>query len=178
MSGHDPLAPLARLARRVPGYPMVRRALLPRVRESTILRSIARKLWVTEVLPDGRGADLTAGNLLAGIGLDSLPVAIFDLSDVAVDSIGAVVDDIATLQLLTAGFRPVLVLPTADFGYPRKYGFPAELMPSSAGPSDSVQFWQGVRRAYGTTILFDVGADGLSKAQKAFLSASPAGIEG
>jgi len=134
-------------------------------------RAIARKLWVSEVLPDGRGADLTAGNLLAGIGLEGLPVAIFVLADVPPELIGEVVDDIARIQLLTAGFRPVLVLPTADFGCARRYGYPAELMPTLPDPPSQVRFWRRLRRAYGTTLFCEVGPSGMSVIQRSFLLA-------
>ncbi|SDT47444.1 hypothetical protein [Microlunatus soli] len=175
VSADDLLAPMARRARRLPGFPMLRRVVLPRVRQNTTFRAIARKLWASDVLPDGRGADLTAGNLLAGTGLEALPVAVFDLSGVPAESIQQVVDSIAELQLLTAGFRPVLVLPTPDFGCARCYGYPAELMPT-AESADRVRFWQHVRRAYGTSVLYEVGPAGLSATQKSFLSVAPAPV--
>ena len=183
MSGNDPLAPLARFARQVPGYARARRVVMPRVRENRILRAVAHKLWVTEVTHDGRGADLTAGNLLAGVGQQNLPVALFVLTGVPATSLAAVVDDIAAIQLTTAGFRPVLVLSTPDFGCARTYGYPAELMPTADGLplelSDRVGYWERLRRTYGTTIMHEVGPDGLSVMQKSSLLAlsAPSGQE-
>lgn len=170
MSDKDPLAPMARLARRIPGYPFARRLLLPRIRSSITLRAIAHKLWVTEVTPDGRGADLTAGNVLSGVGAQALPVVVFVLDKVPDELIDATVDEIARVQLLTAGFRPVLLLGRPEFGVARKYGYPAELMLSpSEGMDDEVRYWQRIRRTYGTGMVCDIPDRGLTLAQRGLL---------
>lgn len=170
MSNTDPLAPIARLARRVPGYPFARRILIPRIRANTVFRAIAHRLWVTEVTVDGRGADLAAGNLLAGVGLQVLPVVMFALPDVPETELEPVVDDIAGIQLLTAGFRPVLLLGRPDFGAARKYGYVAELMPPvAAGQTDQVRYWERLRHAYGTALVCEVTEGGLTPTQRAFL---------
>lgn len=170
MSGTDPLAPVARVARRVPGYPLARRILVPRVRGNAVFRAIAQRLWATEVTPDGRGADLTSGNLLAGVGLHALPVVVFELAAVPETRLEAVVDEIAGIQLLTAGFRPVLLLDRPDFACARKYGFAAELMPPmTEAQQEQVRYWERIRRAYGTGLLLEVSSDGLSRTQRGFL---------
>jgi hypothetical protein len=127
-------------------------------------------LWVTEVTPDGRGVDLTAGNLVAGVGLQALPVVIFALADVPETRLESVVDEIAALQLLTAGFRPVLLLDQPDFACARKYGYGAELIPPlSDRQSDQVRYWERLRRTYGTALVCEVSGDRLSQTQRLFL---------
>lgn len=170
MSSTDPLAPIARVARRIPGYPLARRLLVPWVRGNAVFRAIAHRLWVTEVTPDGRGADLTPGNLLAGVGLHALPVVVFVLTGVPETRLDEVVDEIAGIQLVTAGFRPVLLLDRPDFACARKYGFAAELMPSvTEAQQDQVRYWERIRRAYGTGIVCEVSSEGLSPTQRGFL---------
>jgi hypothetical protein len=166
----DPLRGMARVARRIPGYPVARRILVPRLRASPVFRAIAHRLWVTNVTTDGRGADLTAGNLLAGVGLQTLPVVLIVLAEVPGNLLESVVDEIARIQLLTAGFRPVLLFGRPDFGAARKYGYPAELIPPLPDQlSERVQYWQRLRRTYGTALVCEIPADGLSQTQRAFL---------
>ena len=52
----------------------------------------------------------------------------------AIDKIvDAVIDEVAEMQLLGAGFRPVFLLDTPAFGRARSYGYPVELVtPTSA----------------------------------------------
>lgn len=170
MSSTDPLAPMARLARRIPGYPIARRILIPWIRRNTVISAIAHRLWVTEVTADGRGADLTAGNLLAGVGLQVLPVVMFVLADLPEAQLASVVDEIAGIQLLTSGFRPVLVLGRPDFEAARKYGYAAELMlPAADGQTDQVRYWERLRHAYGTALVCEVTEGGLTPTQRAFL---------
>lgn len=170
MSSTDPLAPMARLARRVPGYPFARRVLVPRIRGNAVFKAIAHRLWVTEVTADGRGADLTAGNLLAGVGLQVLPVVMFVLGELPETQLEPVVDEIARIQLLTAGFRPVLFLSRPDFGAARKYGYAAELTPlAAADEPDRVRYWERIRHAYGTALVCEVAEGGLTPTQRAFL---------
>lgn len=167
--GTDPLRGLARVARHIPGHRAVRRILVPRVRDSAVLRAIADRLWLTDVTPDGRGVDLTAGNLLAGVGLQTLPVLLVDLTDVSDELLEPVVDELAAIQLLTAGFRPVLLLDRPDFAVARKYGYAADLVPRTFAQPDHAQYWQRLRHAYGTALLCKVGAEGLSDVQRGFL---------
>ncbi len=71
------------------------------------------------------------GRLLAGLGVERLPVILVSLVGFA-DGIGeravvsevvdAVIDDVAEMQLLGAGFRPVFLLDTPAFTRARSYG--------------------------------------------------------
>lgn len=169
MSGHDPLAPVARLARRIPGYPRARRVLVPRVRRNVMLRAIAHKLWVTEVAVDGRGADLTAGKLIEGVDTHTLPVILFVLPDVSTEQQELAADQIAAIQVLTAGFRPVFVFPQPDFGPARRHGYPAELLPASRRGGDLVEYWQRLRDTYGSVLICEIAPEGLSSVQRSYL---------
>ena len=44
------------------------------------------------------------------------------------DVVDGVIDDVAEMQLLGAGFRPVFLLDTPAFGRARSYGYVAELV--------------------------------------------------
>lgn len=174
MSSHDRLGGIARAARNVPGLSTARRMLVPRLRDNDMFRRLAHRLWMTDVATDGRGADLTAGNLLAGVGLRTLPVLLVDLTKVPVEALESVVEELATIQLSTAGFRPVLLLAGPEFAVARKYGYPPELVPELETEADQIAYWQRLRRTYGTSLRCTIPAEGLAQAQRVFLfSLSP-----
>lgn len=172
----DPLQRPARVARRIPGYSRVRRLLVPLVRGNDLLRSIAERLWLTpERRHDGSSSDITPGNLIDGLGARSLPVILIDARGLAGDDLVAVVDEIAELQLLTAGFRPVIVQSHADFGAVRRYGFPVEMMDETDHNQDRSQVpvpsptWEALRAAYGTALMLELSQAELSDMHRSLL---------
>jgi len=169
VSSRELVAVLARAGRKVPGVPAARRMVVPRLRDNDLLRRLARRLWMTEAGTDGRGADLTAGKLLGGVGLDTLPVLLVDLTRVPADRLEAVVDELAEIQLITAAFRPVLLLDTPAFAVARRYGYPPELVPRSATEADRIAYWKRLRRTYGTALRCTVGVEGLTPDERVFL---------
>lgn len=174
MSSADPLARPARIARRIPGYTRIRRVLVPRVRGNDVLRRAAERLWLTpQPTADGSGSQITAGNLVGGVGRHTLPVVLVDARKLDGPGLGPVLDEIAELQLLTAGFRPVIIQSHPDFAAARRYGYPVELM-KVLDPNDSRidvpgPTWESLRRTYGSVILLELSATELTDAQRGML---------
>ena len=91
--------------------------------------------------------------------------------------IDAVTDEVAELQLLGAGFRPVFLLDTPAFSRPRSYGYAVELVMPAAAWSGEPADWAdyvGARiasmaRAYGISAVVTVGPDGLDDVGRALL---------
>jgi hypothetical protein len=175
----DPLQTAARLARRMPGYRWVRRRAVPRIRRSAAARAVAHRLFpVRSSGGSGPPADVAAGRLLAGMGVEQLPVILFSLigltdgtaENAAVSKVvDAVIDEVAETQLLGAGFRPVFLLDTPAFGRVRSYGYAVELVMPAAGWVGGGVEWSdyvgarvgSVRAAYGVSVVIGVGGGGL-----------------
>jgi hypothetical protein len=183
----DQLQSVARLARRMPGYRWVRRRAVPRIRRSAAARALAGRMFPPES-PRGSGppADVAAGRLLAGLGVEQLPVVLLSLvglTDGTADNaaiskvVDAVIDEVAETQLLGAGFRPVFHLDTPAFTRARSYGYLAELItPRSAWVSEPLEWseYVGARIAsmtttYGVSAVITVGPDGLDDVARGVL---------
>jgi hypothetical protein len=175
----DSIQTAARLARRVPGYRWVRRRAVPRIRRSATARALAHRIFPRE-LPRGQKppSDLAAGRLIAGLGVEQLPVVLFSLiglTDGAADHaaaskvVNAVIDEVAESQLLGAGFRPVFLIDTPAFGRARSYGYVVELVtPRTAWVGEPLEWseYVGARIAsmttnYGISAVITVGRGGL-----------------
>jgi hypothetical protein len=186
----DQLLRAARLARRMPGYHWVRRRTVPRIRRSGAARALAYRLFVGEsrgLAAHGEAPlELAAGRLLTGLGTERLPVILLSLVGLT-NGIGtngsrgqvveAVIDEVAELQLLGAGFRPVFLLDMPAFSRARSYGYLVELVtPHSAWSAESADWSDyiasrvaSMRRAYGVSAMITVGADGLDDAARGVL---------
>jgi hypothetical protein len=102
--------------------------------------------------------ELAAGRFLAGIGTERLPVILLGLLGLAdgIDDntatsevVEAVIDDVAEMQLLGAGFRPVFLLDTPAFNRARSYGYVVELITSPTA-------WREKRRTGRSTSLHEL----------------------
>lgn len=143
-----------RRARRVPGYTTVRSKVLTRVRESNTARDVVTRMFAGAA-GKGRGVPTrfpTAGNLLAGVGIDQLPVALVSLVGCDPAKIDEAIDDVARLQLLHASFRPVIVLDHPRFDATRRYEFATELVIAREAWDPQ----QGVWRDYLATRIADI----------------------
>ena len=173
---------VARLARRMPGYRMVRRHVVPWIRHSATARTLAYRLFSIE---SRRSAalvepplELSAGRLLGGTGTDRLPVILLSLVGLADgdgrnrsigDVVDGVIDDVAEMQLLGASFRPVFLLDTPAFSRARGYGYVAELVtPRGAWTSESVDWSEYVgariasmRTNFGVSAVITIAPHGL-----------------
>jgi len=117
---------VARRVRRVPAAEAAAVRAVSGLRDSRLVREV-----VSRVLDlDGVGGTvfLSAGHQLAGQGLDNVPVVILSLVGVADDQVPDLVEEIAREQVLTGGFRPVLVISADHFGTIREFGWPVELV--------------------------------------------------
>lgn len=172
-----------RTARRVPGLRTARRRTLRRMRSSTRLRGLVKQIFAVDV-DSSVPMDVTAGHLLGGVGTESRPVVLIVILGADSDTVERVVDEVAHIQLLGAGFRPVLVLDTPAFAATRRYGYPAELIISrSQWPDPALQensnTWNEYARervsllfdTYRATASVSVGADGLDDADRLVLNA-------
>jgi hypothetical protein len=100
-----------------------------------------------------------------------------DAADERGNVIDAVVDEVAELQPLGAGFRPVFLLDTPAFGQARSYGYPVELVtPASAWLGDLAEWpdYLGARvasmtRAYGVSAVVTAGPDGVDAVGRGLL---------
>jgi hypothetical protein len=186
----DRLIRAAQLARQMPGYHWVRRRAVPRIRRSTVARILAYRLFAVgsrgsaghATAPPG----LAAGRLLAGLGTERLPVILLSLVGLtngtgsntsSVKVVEAVIDEVAEIQLLGAGFRPVFLLDMPAFSRARSYGYLVELVtPRTAWSGESADWsdYVGARiasmkNAYGVSATVTVGPDGLDDAAQGVL---------
>jgi len=130
--------------------------------------------------------DVAAGRLLAGLGTERLPVILLNLVGLA-DGLGDrvaigelvddVIDDVAELQLLGAGFRPVFLLDTPAFSRARSYGYVVELVTTRTVWSAEMPEWSeyvaarvvSMTTTYGISAVITVGPEGLSEVARGVL---------
>jgi hypothetical protein len=126
------------------------------------------------------------GRLLAGLGVERLPVILLSLVGIADnmrekatvdDVVDAVIDDVAEIQVLGAGFRPLFLLDSPTFTRARSYGYPVELLtPRTAWPGQMADWSDYVdarvasmRSTYGISGVITVGPDGLDQVARGVL---------
>jgi hypothetical protein len=130
--------------------------------------------------------ELAGGRLLTGLGTERLPVILVSLvgrtngigtSASSGQLVEAVIDEVAEMQLLGAGFRPVFLLDMPAFGRARSYGYLVELVtPRTAWSGESADWSDYVAaraasmmRTYGVSAMITVGPDGLDDAARGVL---------
>ena len=182
----DSLQAAARLARRVPGYRWVRRRTVPRIRQSALAQALVHRIFPSQSNGSGPQAEVAPGRLLAGVGVHQLPVVLLTLlgpTDGVADNemtdkvIDVVIDEVAEMQLLGAGFRPLFLLDTPAFSRARSYGYLVELVTPAAAWSAESADWPdyiaarvaSMIRAYGISAVVTVGRDGLDEVARGLL---------
>jgi hypothetical protein len=186
----DRLVRAARLARRMPGYHWVRRRAVPRIRRNRAAQVLAYRLFAVGSRGSAGRAkappELAAGRLLAGPGTQRLPVILLSLVGLtngagtnasSGEVVEAVIDEVAEMQLLGAGFRPVFLLDMPAFSRARSYGYLVELVtPRTAWSGESADWSDYVAgriasmtRTYGVSAMITVGPDGLDDAARGVL---------
>lgn len=180
MRRDTPLHWAIRRARRLPGYRTVRTKVVDRVRDSDMARDVVTRVFAGSS-GKGRGVPQrfpTAGNLLAGVGVDQLPVAMISLIGIDPDAIDDVVDDVARLQLLNASFRPVIVLDRPRLDATRRYGYATELLIGEHTWDPDQGEWQAyatrrlndIVRRFHVAATLDVTSAGISPTQRMMLA--------
>lgn len=166
-----------RHVRRIPGYRYARRTVVPRIRDSATARAVVHRLFAVDS-KQHTPLDVTAGRLLAGVGTERLPVVLVLLLGLPAGRVREVVDEVAELQVLTAGFRPVIVMDVPELAAARAYGFPAELLLPEDGWPHPAQPWDDYVRTtlgalfatYRSAASVIVGPDGLGRAERLLLA--------
>ena len=87
------------------------------------------------------------------------------------------IDEVAEIQLLGAGFRPVFLLDAPAFSRARSYGFPVELITPNSVWSGEPADWSeyiGARvasmtRVYGVSAVVTIGPHGLDAVTRGLL---------
>lgn len=172
----SPASRAARLAqnvvRRVRANPTAERVggrVAGRVRDSRTAREVVSRVFDLD-LTVGGSVFLSAGRLLGGQGLDNLPVVLVLLVGAADDDVPELLEKVAQEQVLTGGFRPVVVLDSDHFGAVRQYGWPVDFVVPQGAWTDPDVAWRdylrerlrAMRRGYGAVALVELGdPDGL-----------------
>jgi hypothetical protein len=121
------------LRQRIPGYRTLAGRLVP-----TMTRTAAgRRLLSLARVGLGRGSEggvlpsigITAGAHLGTAESDRLPILAVLTLDCADDELAAALDRLATAQVLTGGFRVLVIADRPVFGVTRRHGYPLELLP-------------------------------------------------
>lgn len=180
MAESSPLQRGLARARDTEGYRRLRAAALTGLRAPRAGRVLSRLQHHagTALVPTARGqAWPPAGRLVAGSGTVDLPVALVCLLGLDDDQADPVLEDLARLQLLTAAFRPVVVLDRAGLGGPRRYGWTAELVVPeqqwvAAEPYAGylARRLAALRRSYGAEACVTAGPRGLDPVARAYLT--------
>ncbi|QDO87105.1 hypothetical protein FNH13_01180 [Ornithinimicrobium ciconiae] len=163
---------VVRRGRRIPAAEKTAVKVATSLRESQLARTIVSRTFDMDLGGVGGTVFLAGGNLLAGQGLDNVPVVILSLVGTPGEDIPQRLEEIAREQLLTAGFRPVLLISEDHFAPVRAYGWPVELVLSREQWGDSPHLqdeggWeayverrlQQMRRNYRAAALLDFGPE-------------------
>src|SRR5690625_1806259 len=125
----------ARAARGMRTSPVIERLggrVAGRLRDSRTAREVVSRVFDLDVTVGG-SVFLSAGNVIAGQGLDNLPVVLVSLVGATDDDVPELLEKVAQEQVLTGGFRPVILLDSDHFAEVRQYGWPVDhLVPPDA----------------------------------------------
>lgn len=132
---------LARSARRIPLGEQTAARVLGRIRKSATARKVVSRVFDFETSGDAPTVFLSSGNVLSGEGRDNLPVVLVSLLGASPNVIAERLDYLAQEQLLTAGFRPVVLIDADHFAAVRQYGWPVEHLISHSRWATQDQGW-------------------------------------
>lgn len=122
------------------------------MRASKTVRRLAKRVF--ELDTSGGGiVDVAPGNLLGGVGTERLPVVAIIALETRPEAVPGLVDDVARLQLLSAGFRPIFILTASDLAPIRHYGYVAELLIPEADWPHQHRRWQDYRDERLNTVM-------------------------
>lgn len=154
---------LARSAQRLPvGKEQVGRVAV-RLRSSKTARKVVSRMFDFDDSGIGGTFFLGAGNVVGGLGLDSLPVVVVNLVGADPDAVPGLVEQVAQEQVLTGGFRPVFLIDGDYFAEIRQYAYPVDHVVPQSDWSEEMGDWEGyvvdrlrlMRRSYSAVALID-----------------------
>lgn len=150
---HDALRRIYAKTKDVPPFRRARRRVVKALRRNRRARRLAHQIFAvrgTRTSLTLAPADLAAGNLLGGVGTETLPVVLVLLIERPLDDVASVVQEVAELQVLTASFRPLFVIDTQAFAAVRRFGYPVELVISRADWNDARAEWNDAAGSWDT----------------------------
>lgn len=158
------LGAVGRRAGRLPAGQQSVGRLATRLRTSRTARKVVSRMFDFDDSGIGGTFFLGAGNVIGGVGLDNLPVIIVSLVGAADDDVPGLVEAVAQEQVLTGGFRPVILIDADHFGVVRQYGYAVEhVVPRADWPGDAAswdaylaQRLRRMRRDYSAAGLVDL----------------------
>ncbi|MEE6283154.1 hypothetical protein [Georgenia sunbinii] len=166
----DLISALNRRARRLPVGQKSAGRLAVRLRSSRTARTVVSRMFDFDDAGLGGTSFLAAGNVIGGLGLDNLPVVLVSLVGAAPRDVPALLERVAQEQVLTGGFRPVIVLDSDHFAEVRQYGYPVDFVVPQSAWTDTTTAWpayfrdrlRSMRRGYSAVGLVDLReTDGL-----------------
>lgn len=136
-----------------------------RVRESRTAREVVSRIFDLDVTVGG-AVFFSAGKLLGGQGLDNLPVVLVSLVGTADDDVPEVLEWVAKEQVLTGGFRLVVVLGSDHFANGRQYDWPVGFVVLEHSRADAEVAWReylrdrvrSMRRGYGAGAVVELAS--------------------
>lgn len=149
--------------RAIPGMNRFATTIVDMLRDSDTARKVFSRLFDTDVTGLSGAVFLKSGTLIAGHGRDNLPVVLISLVGVSEAHAPALLERIAQEQVLTGGFRPVIVIDSNLFSEVRQYGWAVDhVIPQDAWYAD--QPWNeyisdrliAMRRTYQAVALLDI----------------------
>lgn len=161
----DLVSALARRARTLPVGQETAGRFAGRLRASRTARTVVSRMFDFDDSGIGGTVFLGAGRLLGGLGLESLPIVLVSLVDTAPDDVPALLEQVAQEQVLTGGFRPVLLIDADHFAAVRQYGWPVEHVVARTDWDGDDDTWRAyladrvrrMRRDYSAAGMVDLG---------------------
>jgi hypothetical protein len=139
---------------------------------------MAHQIFAIRSAPHHSPLDVHAGNVLGGVGTELLPVLLVVMLNVPPPTVSTVVEEVAELQVLSAGFRPVFVVDTPTFTPFRTFAYPVELVIAEHDWTDSRHTWApylqsrlaSIQRHFRCSGALILKSDGLGVVERAFLA--------
>lgn len=135
-----------------------------RLRDSRTAREVVSRVFDLDVTGVGGSVFISGGTLLRGHGLDNVPVVLVSLVGAASEDVPELLEKVAQEQVLTGGFRPVVLLDSDHFGEVRQFGFPVDFVVPEGAWEHADLPWRdyfrdrlrSMRRAYGAVALVEL----------------------
>lgn len=163
---------LVRRSRRMPRTQAAVRKVASGLRSNQLARTAISRAFDMDLEGVGGTVFIDGGNLLAGDGLDNVPVVVLSLVGVSPDLVPERLEEIGREQLLTGGFRPIIVIDGDHFAAVREYAWPVELVLSAQQWDDQPDLrddegweayltrrYQSIRRNYRAAALLEFGPE-------------------